>query len=304
MIPKVLVIFSFLFCVSLPGQAGAMQTLMKNVNFNPAVYSGSGMTDKSVDLLAEPIDTVGLLETSAMRTGLYTVYDACMPEELLNKEFFPDRLKWFGWAVNPVGREYLAQIIFRPAGTLKDGRVYFKGLLVVDGTPEMHAGAKVLVFSTRLTKAFAPDYGQKEFKMVDDTEFGSNLLKRLAFVKAHGALIDQFPLAAWAKEELAGWKRFSFPRGFLLSPWELADVRKTAGINPGYTFEQRHIAHGKHAISTSPMATVMGLASDIWRAARADTSGWDEDSPQNQKIIEARKKYLDGLRENIQRRTP
>src|SRR4030065_1978407 len=57
------------------------------------------------NLLLEPVDTVGVLETPALRDGTMGFYEIIFPEILFLGEIFPGRIKWYGWGAEEKGKE-------------------------------------------------------------------------------------------------------------------------------------------------------------------------------------------------------
>lgn len=259
-------------------------------------YNNPYDAKKEINLLLEPVDTTGILETPALREGKVSFYEFVFPEIVYSGEIYPWRLKWFGWAV--VGeKEYLAQLIYLHKVSLT-GKII--GGLMIDGTADELSGGKVVGFSTRMDFGYGMDSAETEIKMGETRkDFLSDGSMRKEVVEKNGIEIKRLPKADYLLEIISNWNRYETKRGPILSPLKKEDFYEISRKNPAYTYSQRYIEIMKGNIAPDPIAIGMSTFMDFANAAGADTKGWDFGSTENKRYSAIRNKFLFQTKQNV-----
>lgn len=252
-------------------------------------YDNSYNTKKEINLLLEPVDTTGILETPALRERRVSFYEFVFPEILFLGEIYPWRLKWYGWAV--VGdKEYLAQLIYIHKISLTGKLI---GGLMIDGIPDELSGGKVVGFSTRMDFVYGLDVAETETSVI---EIRNDLLagkeKRRETVEKYGIEIRRLPKADYLLEIIGNWNRFETERGPILSPLTEEQFKAAARENPAYSYSQKYVKSMKGNVAPDPIAIGVSAFFDLVSAAGADSGGWDFGSKENKRYSALRNKYL------------
>jgi hypothetical protein len=270
--------------VAILSGCAATDMRLNKANFNPTTlnvpqmyaenYRGKRAENVLGNLLLEPFDSVGVRETPALLRGDVISFKVFFPEELRKEQSQPERITWLGLVVAS-GFEYLAQLIKRGPGNEAE--------LLVDGNAKSLKDGKVIIFSTRATKAYSllPSSIDQNGTQIDRERLTSDPGYRVSLVEKNGGLLSNFLKADYLISLIDTWNRFDTPRGFILTPLDEKRFREIVAINPGYTLSQRWAREdsGPVVISTDPiqMILVNGVVKTI-RAKNLPTSGWDFDS--------------------------
>ena len=269
--------------------------------FNP--FSG-GVTIKryrganeggQLDLLLEPVDTVGILETQALRDKKVSFREVVFPEILAAGELYPGRLKWFGWCVAH-GREFLAQLIFSPKTSLT-GK--FIGVVMIDGTEEEIAGGKLVAFSTRFQYLYPLNFKEAEIKVENKGELLSENEKRQEIVLKDGSEVDQLPKADFFLEVINSWNRVETKRGWILTPLSESQFDYVARINPAYTHSQKWVKSMRGSVTWDPYSIAAGVIFDQINAAGVKPEGWDFGSHTDRRVAAEVNSYLLKMKQSV-----
>lgn len=279
----------FIFILAILSGCASTGQIVKN-------YNSPYETKKEINLLLEPMDTTGILETPALREGKVSFYEFVFPEILFAGEIYPWRIKWFGLAV--VGdKEYLAQLIYLHKASLTGKLI---GGLMIDGTAEEHSGGKVLGFSTRMAYAYGLDVAETEIHALEWREdLLSHSKKRQEMVEKHGIEIKRLPKADYLREIIGNWNRYETDRGAILSPLTEEQFKKTAALNPAYSYSQKYAKNMKGNLAPDPIAIGVSAFFDLVSAAGADAEGWDFGSKENKRQAALRSKHLFNIKQNV-----
>lgn len=226
-----------------------------------------------LNMLIEPYESLGLLETEAIRQEEITVVGGIFPDILFG-EYFPGRIRWNGWVVDEDEKEYFAQMIFGGIGYSG----YFEVFFIIDGQPSDQARIVDLSSSINYVYDLIGDETQVyRKKFLDNTE---DYRKKIVLKKGTRlGDMKNIPKDDFLRM-LKSWNRFQTPEGIILSPISEENLKFVAGINPQYSFQEKLMAVGRFSISVTldPVAIAMGLAIDIFRAYKAPSVGWDYNS--------------------------
>lgn len=233
---------------------------VKDLNLNSGV--------KTMDFLIEPYQSLGVIETDAIKTGDVTVVKAIFADRLFG-EFFPGRIRWNAIAEDQNGQEYFGQAIFSGISVTGD----FLFTIVMDGK-NIPSDAKALVFSTGLD--FAYNFGGREFRFDRDKIGDGNYRKQ--FILANGSNISERKPDEIFFGLLKKWNRYQTPEFVLLSPLGEKELKEIAGINPKYSYSEKLVGSGHFALVLDYVGTAMSLAIDLMVAPGVPSEGWDYNS--------------------------
>ncbi|MEI6807021.1 MAG: hypothetical protein WCK49_11070 [Myxococcaceae bacterium] len=243
---------------------------------------------KELDLLLEPVDTVGILETQALRDRRVSFREVVFPEILASGELYPGRLKWFGWCVCR-GREFLAQLVLSPKTSLS-GK--FIGVVVIDGTEEEIAGGQLVALSTRFEFLYPLNLKETEIKVLNKDEILSVSKKRQEIILAQGIEVDQLPKADFFLEVINSWNRVETKRGWVLTPLSEEQFDYVSRINPAYTHSQKWVKSMHGSIALDPYSTAVGMLFDQVNAIGIQPEGWDFGSHSDRRVAAEINKHL------------
>jgi hypothetical protein len=256
---KKMIMIGFLFVI-LSGCATNNLTL-KNVD------TADSQDRKEVKIPIDPYQTLGLLETEAIKSGKVTVVKGTF-SNIRWGEYFPGRISSKCWAVDDKGKEHFCQSVIYDLGF--DGKL-MEAVIVDTADP-----TNVIILST--IGQYAYDLDENEFE-IEVAQFASNADDyRKKIILQKGTRTSTKPEMNNFLETTKKWNRYQTPEGVLLSPLGEKELKYIAEINPGYTFLERMIRDGKFSLVPDATGTIAGLAIDAIRAAGAPSTGWDFNS--------------------------
>lgn len=272
--------FCLFFALAVLSGCASKQLLVENF----------GPKESPVDLMILPYESLGVKKTPSIANGQVWEVRGFLPEEFFG-EYSPGRVRWNAWVVRPDGRENFAQAVFAGIDPSK-GRF----VVQVFSEEELDAESRVILLSTIITYGY--DLGGREVAL-SQKEFLENREYRRKMVLAHGTRIGD-----WRGKVSKGfpyqWNEYGTPKGDLLSPAGEAEMKRIAGINPGYTFAEKLVARGHFGVSLDPVATVMGIAIDLTTASGAPSTGWDYSSElPNRRVMGVTMAYVLELQQRI-----
>ncbi|HBP01526.1 MAG: hypothetical protein UY41_C0020G0010 [Candidatus Moranbacteria bacterium GW2011_GWE1_49_15] len=235
------------------------QFQVRNLNLESGV--------QTLDFLIEPYQSLGVVETDAIKKREVTVFKAVFPEILFG-EYFPGRVRWNVLALDKSGREYFGQAVF--SGISVSGSFLFT--VIMDG--KVPAEAKAMVLSTGLE--FAYDLGGNEFKL-ERRKIGDGAYRN-EFISANGTKVSDMKRDEQFLSISRKWNRYQTPAGTLLSPLGEKEVKEIAGINPKYSFSEKLVGSGHFTLVADYVGTAASLAIDVMRAPNVPSEGWDYNS--------------------------
>ncbi len=224
-----------------------------------------------IDMLIEPYESLGIMETEAVKNGDVTILHCIIPDILMG-EYYPGRVKWSAWVVDTDGKEYYAQVLF--AGVYYSGEL--RGVIVVDGKPS--GKAKILNLSTLVEYGYnlnGKEYPINRQKFLHNTD---NYRKEM--VKKYGTEVGPYITKFDFLKAVKGWNKYQTPKGILLSPLGEKEVKEIAAINPQYSWTEKLVGSGRFAATMDPIATAVGIAIDVFRSMNGGVPsvGWDYNS--------------------------
>lgn len=223
------------------------------------------------NLLIEPHQSLGLLETEAVRTGQTTVVQGKFSEMLFG-EYFPGRVRWNVWGVDANGREYFGQALFSGIAYTGD----FQETIVMDGN--ISDSVSVVVLATGLD--FAYNLLGEEIPLAH--RFPTDRAYRQKVILEKGTKIGDMKKITGFEQVIAAWNKYRIPEGILLSPLSYNDVRTIAGINPQYSVSEKLVATGQVSASIAwhPIYTAVEVGLSMFRASNGSVPsiGWDYNS--------------------------
>lgn len=224
-----------------------------------------------IDMLIEPYESLGIMETEAIKSGDVTILHCIIPDILMG-EYYPGRIKWNSWVVDTNGKEYYAQLLF--AGVYYSGEL--RGVIVVDGKPS--GKAKILNPSTLVEYAY--DLNSKEYKLERQKFLHDTENYRKETVNKYGTEIGPYVTKFDFLKAVKGWNRYQTPKGILLSPLGEKEIKEIAAINPQYSWTEKLAGSGRFAVTMDPIATAVGVAIDVFRSMNGGipSMGWDYNS--------------------------
>lgn len=270
-IVKVFLYLSFIVILS-----GCVQTTVKGINSGHAPVDNSLLLTGDIKLLNDPYEYTGLKETEAIISGKYTVVKADFPENLF-AEFFPGRLKWHAWIVNPrTGQEFHGQAMF--SGLDEHLEPFFTIVIDGDESVGLSSDSRFILLSSGFTYGY--DAGGREF-VINSSKFSNSSEYRNHLVTEKGDAIGsvKHPNREIVKRILLSWNYFQSKEGFkFYTPLAEEHVRAIASINSQYDFVDKFVAKARAMVSLDYVSTAISLAFDVARAANAPSAGWDYDS--------------------------
>lgn len=288
----------FLFLATMVLLAGGCAASIKIENANVSALVDKTEKADKVEMLIEPYESLGLKETEAIKKGEVSVFRGIFPDILFG-EYYPGRIRWNVWAIEPNGREYFGQALF--SGVEYTG--FFSWHILVDG--KVSDEARCLVLSSAVDYGY--DLSGREFPIENRKGFLENKEEeRKKFILQNGTRLGDIRRFSFddIKGVISKWNKFDTPKGGLLSPISEDDLKFVASINPQYSFGEKLVASGHFSISLDPMANAMRLAIDIFRATGVPAIGWDYNSqlPQRRQMGLIIKYALDIKQKLIERR--
>lgn len=257
--------------------AGCVQTSIRNINSGHApAQKRPGVLTGEIELLNEPYEYAGLKETENIKSGSYTVVKARFPEDLY-AEFFPGRLKWHAWIVNPsTGQEFHGQAMF--AGL--DENLDPFCIIIIDGNEKtgLSDDSRYILLSSGFTYGYT--VGGTEFS-IDASNFSKSPEYRTKVVLREGEEVGnvKHPKREIVKRIISDWNYFQSTEGFrFYTPLTKEHVRAIASINSQYDFVDKFIARSRAMISLDYISSAVSLAFDVVNATTAPSAGWDYDS--------------------------
>lgn len=254
------------------------------------------------NLLLEPVDTTGMLETSFLRERKTTFYEVTFPELLFLGEIFPGRIKWYGWVVDKDGRENLAQLLWVYRVKLSGKLV---GVLAVEGDEKDMVDPKAVGLSTRLK--FAYGLNDKETEVaINSKHFASDPVYRAKIAREHGIALKGLKKADYMYPLINKWNRSEGPRGIILTPLKREQFLQVAEINPAYTYSQKFVENVTGTIFfLDPIATGASAFFDLVRPLNVSSKGWDFDNITSRRTYAVAAKHLvdvkySGMRKELQ----
>lgn len=242
---------------------------------------------EEVNLLLEPVDTVGLLETPYLCQGKTRFYEVVFPELLFLGEIYPGRIKWYGWAVDSGDNEYLVQLLWIYRIRLSGKLI---GVVSIEGY-EGNIGGKLIGLSSRKSYAYSLDEKEKEVPISWD-KFGKGFEYRKKIVEEVGIEIATLKKADYMLPLIQNWNRVEGPRGVIITPLNEEKFKSIARINPAYSYSQKWIKNNPGSISLDPIATGMGELFALIEAAGAQSDGWDFEHKENSRMMALKAKHL------------
>ncbi|MCX6763290.1 MAG: hypothetical protein NTZ97_00940 [Candidatus Moranbacteria bacterium] len=243
--------------------------MVKNVN-SPTLAS----PDKSIDILIEPFESVGLKITESIKKGEVTIVPAVFPEILFG-EYYPGRIRWNGWCVTEDGREFFCQFLF--SGIDECGGYY--AICIIDGVLIKGTIAGIFLLSTLADYGY--DLKGNEFEIQSPMlQNQASYRKSLAFEKGTDFRKLQTIPSVKLLETIKLWNNNfkSKKGGFITTPLGKVTIKNKkgneekvdqieiiAGINPQYTIYQKWVAETRGRLS-DPIASVSTLAIETYRS--------------------------------------
>lgn len=273
--------FVFLvFVFAILSGCAATNQIVKNANTgNPGL--------SEINLLLEPVDTVGLLETPQFHQGKTKFYEVVFPEILFLGEIYPGRIKWYGWAVDSRGNEHLVQMLWIYRIRLNGKLV---GVVSIDGYDES-VGGKLIGLSTRMSYAYSLDEKETEVPISRD-KFNASVECRKKIVNEVGIEIAALKEADYMLPLIQNWNRVEGPRGVILTPLDEEKFKSIAKINPAYSYSQKWIKNNPGNIYFNPILTGMNEFFALIEAAGAQPDGWDFNRMGTSRTMALKAKHL------------
>ncbi len=254
-------IASFVFALLLTGCAGCAPKIDLALS-----NSDLGHNPKTVNILLEPFETLGIPESSldevCISTGVFP--------DILFGEYYPGRIRWRVVASDDGKNVYLGEALF--SGIDFSGRFVFTYL--IDG--RCKRDCRMLVLSTLVEYAYNP-HGE-EIKIKDRGKLLNDPQYLREFIVKNGASPISFFSSTDKEKVLAtfrSWNAYETKKGIFLSPVKEEEIREIAGINPAYNFYEKMIFAEKCGIYMDPIATAVGVGLDIFHSANTPSLGWD-----------------------------
>jgi len=251
-----------------------------------------GNKPSDTNLLIEPYQSLGLLETKALRAGRLTVVQGKFPE-LLFGEYYPGRIRWNVWGVDKTGREYFGQALFSGIAFTGD----FMWTIVMDGV--ISDDVSVVVLATGLD--FAYDLLGEEIPLAH--RFPTDREYRRTIILEKGTRIGDMKKITGFEQVIADWgPPWQTPEGALLSPLGDNEVRLVAGINPQYSMSEKLVGSGHFGLSVDYIGTAVGIGIDVFRSANGSVPslGWDYNSQiPNRRNMAFIIKYVAALKQRL-----
>lgn len=251
---------------------------------NQSVQLAIQVDSTSVDLLLEPVDTVGLLLTPAIRERKAKFYEVIFPEILFLGEIFPERIKWYGWGIGENGSECLAQLLFIYKVRLDNKLV---AVIAVDNPNAQ----KVIGFSTRMDYVYSLDHAETEVsasrgKIATDSGYRKELGEKF------GVEVSTLKEADYMYAMIENWHRVQGPRGEILTPLDEEKFLEVSRKNPAYTWSQKWVEKFSGSVYIDPVATGMNAFFETITAAGVKSQGWDFAYNGNSRVMALKAKYL------------
>jgi hypothetical protein len=264
-------IVSFALCVLvfavLLGGCATNEFVLKSPNL-PVSQDIRPEKSKGIDMIIEPYESLGVIETDAVRRGDVTAFWGVFPNKLFG-EFFPGRIRWNAWVVDKDGTEHFAQAIL--SGVAYSGN--FAVQIIVDG--KVSPDAKIANLSTAVDYIYdlsGQEYPTVRRRFLDETKY------RQEEILKNGSRVGDMKSTTKILETIRKWNRYETPKGVLLSPIGEKELKVVAGINPQYSFSEKLVARGHFSLVADATGVLIGLAVDMITAGNAPTSGWDYNS--------------------------
>jgi hypothetical protein len=250
-----------------------------------------GSKPSEVNLLMEPYQSLGLLETEAVRTGQTTVVQGKFPEILFG-EYFPGRIRWNVWGVDENGREYFGQALFSGIAFTGD----FLWTIVMDGN--VPDSVPLIVLASGLD--FGYDLLGEEIPL--EPKFVRDRAYRQKIILAKGTKVGDMRKITGFQKVTADWNSYRTPEGVLLSPLGDNEVRLIASINPQYHWTEKMVGEGHFSVFASYIGTAVGIGIEVFRSANGSipSTGWDYNSQlPNRRNMAFIIKYVSALKQNL-----
>ncbi len=280
-------LLAVLFLSALLVGCAGRQIQVKNVN-SPDI-------NKGFNLLIEPYEAVGIKVTPEIKSGRIQVKKGIFPDVLFG-EYFPGRIRWNGWAVEPDGREYFAQSIF----TGIDFSGHFSERTIVDARASQDA--RVMNFSSLIAYAYSltgTEFSLKFHKILNDVKY------RKDFILKYGTRLGDLQNDQNFVKIISKWNLYNSPNGQILSPIGEKQLKEIAGINPEYTFVGQLVGSGRFMLTPDYIGTIVSLGIDVFCSADGSipSKGWDYNSQlPNRRQMALIIRYIGKFRMNLIKR--
>jgi len=252
------VIFLVLFCVSCASRA----YVIKNADL-------IGGEKRTVNLLNEPVDSIGVLETEELKRGDVTIVQGVFPEDLFG-EIRPGKISYNGWAVSPAGIEYFAQCIF--AGINYSG--HFNFVIIIHGKdgPNMDE-VRVTPLSAKVSNLF--DLAGNRYPIESRLFIKNKDGYRKKEVLEKGTRVGDLKRIPEFLKSINSWNRFETIHGNIWTPLSKERVQQASAINPKHSFtEKLFLTKGNGTLSADVIGTSAGIAFDTYDSLKAKDQGW------------------------------
>lgn len=253
------------------------------------IQNDSEMMPKQIDLLLEPVDTVGILETEFLKKGETSFYEVTFPEILFLGETFPGRIKWYCWFIENRGNEFLAQLLWTYRVRLNSKVV---GVVSIEGEKNKTKEGKITCLSTRSSYAYSIDESEKEIPILRE-KFNDDPKYRQEIALKVGIEISTLKKADYMYSIINQWNRATGPRGIILTPLTKEKFDDVAVINPAYSNSQKAVENFSATfIPLDPIATGVTWFMEFANASGIPSQGWDFDHKEDHRIMAVKAKHL------------
>jgi len=253
-----LVVFLALFCVGCASRA----YVIKNADL-------IGGEKKEINLLNEPLDSVGMQETEEMKKGDVTIVQGVFSEDLFG-EFRPGKVSYKAWAVAPSGEESFAQGIF--AGISYSGHFIINMVIHGKDGPNMDE-VRVTPLSAKVSNLF--DLAGNRYPIESRLFIKNKDGYRKKEVLEKGTRVGDLKRIPEFLKTVNSWNRYQTHRGIIWSPLGEKEIKMIAAVNPKHSFSEKFfLTKGNGTLSADVIGTSAGIAFDTYDALKARDQGW------------------------------
>lgn len=178
--------------------------------------------------LIEPVDSMGLTVTDAIRKGEVTIFHGIFPN-ILGGEYIPLRICWHGDTVQMSdGKEFFTQYML----TMPEFGGSLTWTIVMDGHPD--ETAVTVAFSSLVEYLY--DALGKEIVLPSQSDFANKTEDRKKFVLEHGTPIKDLKRVSFREflKAVGEWNVLKTSKGDVLTPLTKEALSLIAETNPQY----------------------------------------------------------------------
>ncbi len=237
---------------------------------------------QKVEVKREPPYFIGVYDMNEVdvESGSFQARTGIFPEGL-KAEMAPGRTTWYGWVIDNLGGEHLAQVVFTPWGQMitdSDGKdkVALFATIILDKSVK---GGKLIAFSTMQEYVFDLLGENGDGIPLNWNKFQTDYEFRKEFVEKYGTDLSDLKEADYFYPVVKNWKKFSGPEGLVFhSPLSIEQVKEIAKINPGCSYFQKLVSEGNWFISPDLYSTGISAFFDLYRAGKSKPIAWSRGS--------------------------